>query len=414
MAKADSGAELYKKGNECFVSEDYDRAVDLYSSALAQDPGLLECYAAKAQALIRSEKYDQAKLEADRGIDVLRGISAQDTDSKPSDELKKCLQRSGVASFHLGRFKEAKNTFSEAKKLDDADKGITQWRTWCDEKIAKFGDDASKKSKTPAQPSEPADSAQPSDPAPTATQPNEPATIKNSTSESKQSGVEASSSATNPSSSASAESKSAETSNEMPAPKIKHDWYQTETHVIIEVRIKKLDPKDVRVEFQDVSLSVTAKLATGSDYSLELDLAHPVIPDQSSFKVLSTKLEIKLRKGEAVRWTGLEGDGSAPLPGGALPSSSAQGVKAPYASGRDWNKVEKLLEAEAEEKKEGESALNEMFQKIYADASDETKKAMNKSFSESGGTVLSTNWNEIGKGKTEVKPPDGMEHKKWD
>ena len=51
-----------------------------------------------------------------------------------------------------------------------------------------------------------------------------------------------------------------------------------------------------------------------------------------------------MRKGEAVRWNNLEGDGSAPLPGGALPSASAaQGVKAPYASGRDWNKVEFLV-----------------------------------------------------------------------
>lgn len=32
---------------------------------------------------------------------------------------------------------------------------------------------------------------------------------------------------------------------------------------------------------------------------------------------------------------------------------------------------------------------------------------------ESGGTVLSTNWNEIAADKVPVKPPDGMEWKKW-
>lgn len=45
---------------------------------------------------------------------------------------------------------------------------------------------------------------------------------------------------------------------------------------------------------------------------------------------------------------------------------------------------------------------------------DEVKKAMNKSFQESGGTVLSTNWEDIAKKKTETKPPEGMEFKKWD
>ena len=89
---------------------------------------------------------------------------------------------------------------------------------------------------------------------------------------------------------------------------------------------------------------------------------------------------------------------SAPLPGGSLVTASggAASVKGPYASGRDWAAIEKALAAEAEEKKEGEAALNEMFQKIYGDASDDTKRAMNKSFQESGGTVLSTNWGEIG------------------
>ena len=47
-------------------------------------------------------------------------------------------------------------------------------------------------------------------------------------------------------------------------------------------------------------------------------------------------------------------------------------------------------------------------------ASDDTKKAMMKSFYESGGTQLSTNWSEVGAKKMEVKPPDGVEFKTWE
>jgi suppressor of G2 allele of SKP1 len=33
---------------------------------------------------------------------------------------------------------------------------------------------------------------------------------------------------------------------------------------------------------------------------------------------------------------------------------------------------------------------------------------------ESGGTVLSTNWDDVKKVKVECKPPDSMEHKKYE
>ena len=42
-----------------------------------------------------------------------------------------------------------------------------------------------------------------------------------------------------------------------------HDWYQTETTVVIEVRIKNLKPQDVKVDIGETSLSVSAKLPTG-------------------------------------------------------------------------------------------------------------------------------------------------------
>ena len=67
----------------------------------------------------------------------------------------------------------------------------------------------------------------------------------------------------------------------------------------MEVRIKKLTANAVKIEMGDTNLSVTAKLpGSESEYSLELDLAHPISPDQSSYKIMSTKIEIKLKKAE--------------------------------------------------------------------------------------------------------------------
>lgn len=83
--------------------------------------------------------------------------------------------------------------------------------------------------------------------------------------------------------------------------------------------------------------------------------------------------------------------------------------------GKDWDKVAtQIANEEKDEKLEGEAALNQLFQQIYGDGSDEVRKAMNKSFVESGGTVLSTNWDEVRRGHVDCKPPDGMEWKNWE
>ncbi|CCM09374.1 SGS domain-containing protein [Caenorhabditis elegans] len=55
-----------------------------------------------------------------------------------------------------------------------------------------------------------------------------------------------------------------------------------------------------------------------------------------------------------------------------------------------------------------------MFRKMYNDASDDVRRAMMKSYSESNGTVLSTNWSEIGQKKTECQPPACMEYKEYE
>lgn len=383
----DTGPNYYSKGNEAFVAENYQSAIDLYTSALSLEPHFADCLVARSHAYIKADKFELAKTDADKAIDIIRASS-----DSTSPVAGKAFLRSGVASFHLGRYKEARNCFVEGQKLGE-EGGLKQWMSWCDDKIKKFGDNASGV-KTAAAPSTAEVKMDTAEATPALD-------IAKATPALKETNAQASTSAYEQSA--------------MPVPKISHDWYQTETTVVVEVRIKKLSANQVTVDFHPTSLSVTAKLPVGSDYSLELDLAHPISPEQSSYKVMSTKLEIKLRKAEGVRWAALEGDGSSPLPGGAPPAAAAaSGVKAPYASGRDWSKIEKNLADEAKEEKEGEAALNEMFQKIYGDANDDVRRAMNKSFQESGGTVLSTNWSEIGKEKTEVKPPDGMEWKKYD
>ncbi|CAI0546445.1 unnamed protein product [Linum tenue] len=81
----------------------------------------------------------------------------------------------------------------------------------------------------------------------------------------------------------------------------------------------------------------------------------------------------------------------------------------------DWDKLEaQVKKEEKDEKLDGDAALNKFFREIYKDADEDTRRAMQKSFVESSGTVLSTNWKDVGSKKIEGSAPDGMEMKKWE
>ncbi|KAJ3595181.1 hypothetical protein NHX12_004485 [Muraenolepis orangiensis] len=193
-------------------------------------------------------------------------------------------------------------------------------------------------------------------------------------------------------------------------PPVKYDWYQTESQVIVSVMAKNVPKDGVCVNFAERELLATVGLTSGEDFSLCLRLLHPIVSQQCTFKILSTKVEIKMKKLEAIRWEKLEGEGQEAVIKHFNPNqypSSSQGAG-------KWDKiVVDISEEEKLEKLEGDAALNKLFQQIYSDGTDEVKRAMNKSFMESGGTVLSTNWTDVGKRNVEISPPDDAEFKKY-
>jgi len=90
------------------------------------------------------------------------------------------------------------------------------------------------------------------------------------------------------------------------------------------------------------------------------------------------------------------------------PTSSRTGAK-------NWDALEReaIKDAETWEKPDGDAAANALFREIFKNATPEVRRAMEKSYVESNGTALSTNWEEVSKGRVETKPPDSMMAKKW-
>lgn len=378
---ADEASKKFCAGNEAFVDEDYDSAIKYYTEAIELNGENADYYMKRCNAYIKVESFTEAVKDADVSI-------------KLNNTNSRVYQRKGFALFSLKEFEAALEAYKLALQYDGSNEMIKQWIRKCEAEIDLKKEGGCTKNKI-------------------------------SIGLSKLHGFDDSKKEKKDGNSACQfKEKQASPKNDpipLPPSKIKYDWYQTETHVIITVLIKNQNKDHVSVHFTPKALSFSAKLPSGSDYSLELDLAHEIVPAQSSSNVLSTKIEVKMKKCEGIRWSSLETDNESHLANASVslskPVTESAAHKYPSSAPvkKDWDRLAKeVQEEEKKENMEGEGALNKLFQQIYADGNEETRRAMNKSFQESGGTVLSTNWTEVGKEKVEIKPPDCMEYKKYE
>lgn len=406
-------------GKKALADSNFEAAIKHYTNALAQSPTSPVCLIGRSTAYQRAKQYDEALNDANRAVIEARKRAKREL-------IVEAQFRRGVALYSLERYGDAEFVFAIVKRMDEKYKGLDLWMNKCKMSLSKLGEDsAAKKDRTVEE------------------VPTEAGLERGS--EVKTGGLNGNEKTQASSSSAPSSTTTTATtvpptsiqSQQTPADKIRHDWYQNAQNVYFTLLAKGVPPNKAQIDIAARSLSISFPLATGSSYDLHLEpLSGEVLPEQSSKKIFSTKVEIVLaKKVQGEKWKTLEAADVALEPSTTGGAATMDAVKAavtapayPTSSkhgAKDWEKV--VAEAQAAGKDpnakpgsleddddyEGGDEANHFFKKLFKGASPEVQRAMMKSYTESNGTALSTNWEEVSKGKVETTPPDGMVARPW-
>lgn len=187
------------------------------------------------------------------------------------------------------------------------------------------------------------------------------------------------------------------------APKV--DWFQTKD--IVEIVLYKKDlPADTEITIAKTSLSVTS-----NNFQWSQVLGNEIDPEKSTFRTTRYKVEFNLVKVDATtHWISLDAEDEPAMDTPAVAATTTQDNAQLVTSYDKWEQ----LSLSDDEKAEDEGDADEFFRKLYKDADPDVRRAMMKSYVESNGTALSTNWKDVKDKKVETVPPEDMVAKDWD
>nr|BBA20396.1 suppressor of G2 allele of SKP1 [Nicotiana africana] len=367
-------SDLEIRAKEAFIDDHFELAVDLYTQAIAMTPKNAELFADRAQANIKLNYFTEAVVDANKAIEL-----------DPS--MSKAYLRKGLACMKLEEYQTAKAALETGASLAPAESRFTKLIKECDERIAEEAGEL---------PNQSVDKTSGNVVAPPASE-----SLGN---------VAVAPKDAQPTVNLSYQGSAAR-------PKYRHEFYQKPEEVVVTIFAKGIPAKNVVVDFGEQILSVSIDVPGDETYSFQPRLFGKITPAKCRYEVMSTKIEIRLAKAEPLHWTSLEYTREPAVV--QRPNVSSDAPRPSYPSSKlrhvDWDKLEaEVKKAEKDEKLDGDAGLNKFFRDIYKDADEDTRRAMMKSFVESNGTVLSTNWKEVGAKKVEGSPPDGMELKKWE
>ena len=397
-------------------------AVSHYTRAIATNPQAVDYYVKRSIAYTRVSPSKPTLALADAEIAVALAHKRGKRELISQAQLRR-----GIAFFGLERYGDARKCLEWVRKLTPKEKSLDIWEAKIAGKISGLDDGDAKLEVTVKELPE--------------------VDTENLGKSQKAEGKEATESqkadTRNGAGSSSAPSKGPENKAEgvqTPASKIRHDWYQSTDTVTITLLAKGVPKEKATVDIQSQSLAMSFPLPTGSDYDFSLDpLFAPIDTTASTYKIMSTKVEFILKKATpGQKWPSLENPTLPPSsissnPTSTIPSSlltnpppppSTTSTPAYPTSSRsgpkNWDKLASDLGKASTEKGseylddyEGGDETNAFFQHLFKSADPDTRRAMMKSYQESNGTALSTNWEEVSKKKVETSPPEGMEAKKW-